>query len=81
MAGLPEGTLTFLLTDLVASTSAWEESPPAMRDAMAHHDRILAESLKLHRGIEVPSGRAGEVSSRTSRVCPTDSGERSCSGS
>lgn len=60
MAGLPEGTLTFLLTDLVASTSAWEESPPAMRDAMAHHDRILAASLKLHRGIEVPSGRAGD---------------------
>ena len=60
MAALPEGTLTFMLTDLVGSTRVWESAPAAMRDAMASHDRIVAEQLASHRGIEVPSGRAGD---------------------
>ena len=60
MAGLPEGTLTFLLTDVVGSTRAWESAPAAMREAMAGHDRIVAGCLTQHRGIEVPSGRAGD---------------------
>ena len=58
--GLPEGTLTFMLTDLVGSTRAWESAPAAMREAMARHDRIVEGCLKRHRGIEVPSGRAGD---------------------
>ncbi|TMF12796.1 MAG: hypothetical protein E6I37_06535, partial [Chloroflexi bacterium] len=60
MAGLPEGTLTFMLTDLVGSTRAWESAPSAMREAMARHDRILDRRLKEHHGTEVPSGRAGD---------------------
>src|SRR5712692_8595861 len=58
MGGLPEGTLTFLLTDLVASTRAWEASPAAMREAMARHDRIVASCLERHHGIA--GGRAGD---------------------
>ena len=60
MAALPEGTLTFLFTDLVGSTQAWESAPATMRDAMAGHDRIVAECLSRHHGTEVPSGRAGD---------------------
>jgi len=60
MAGLPEGTLTFMLTDLVGSTRAWESAPAAMRQAMAGHDRIVDECLTQHHGTEVPSGRAGD---------------------
>jgi predicted ATPase/class 3 adenylate cyclase len=60
MAGLPEGTLTFMLTDLVGSTRAWESAPAAMRDAMAGHDRIVERCLDRHHGTEVPSGRAGD---------------------
>jgi len=60
MAGLPEGTLTFMLTDLVGSTRAWESAPAAMREAMAGHDRIVDRCLKQHHGMEVPSGRAGD---------------------
>jgi predicted ATPase/class 3 adenylate cyclase len=60
MAGLPEGTLTFMLTDLVGSTRAWESAPAAMRQAMAGHDRIVERCLKEHHGTEVPSGRAGD---------------------
>src|ERR1700681_2008148 len=60
MAGLPQGTLTFMLTDLVGSTRAWESAPAAMREAMAGHDRIVDECLTQHHGTEVPSGRAGD---------------------
>src|SRR5258708_5501619 len=60
MAGLPQGTLTFMLTDLVGPTPAGEAAPAAMREAMAGHDPLLVRCLKQHRGIEVPSGRAGD---------------------
>jgi len=60
MAGLPEGTLTFMLTDVVGSTRAWESAPAAMREAMAGHDRIVDDCLTQHHGTEVPSGRAGD---------------------
>src|SRR6202163_4608709 len=60
VAGLPQGTLTFMLTDLVGSTRAWESAPAAMREAMAGHDRIVDECLTQHHGTEVPSGRAGD---------------------
>lgn len=58
MAGQREGTLTFLLTDLVASTRAWETSPAGMREAMASHDRIVTRCLKRHHGED--GGRAGD---------------------
>src|SRR6202165_2723407 len=60
MAGLPEGTLTFMLTDLVGSTRAWESAPAAMRKAMEGHDHIVDDCLTQHHGTEVPSGRAGD---------------------
>src|ERR1700682_6781195 len=60
MAGLPEGTLTFMLTDVVGSTRAWESAPAAMREAMAGHDRIVDNCLTQHHGTQVPSGRAGD---------------------
>src|SRR5256714_627672 len=60
MSGLPEGTLTFMLTDLVGSTRAWESAPAAMRESMQRHDRIVERCLKQHQGIEVRSGRAGD---------------------
>src|SRR5437868_422156 len=60
MEGLPEGTLVFVLTDLEASTRAWESSPAAMRHAMARHDEIVADAVRRHRGVDVHSGRAGD---------------------
>jgi predicted ATPase/class 3 adenylate cyclase len=58
--GLPEGTLTFLLTDLVGSTSAWESDPELMGEVMAGHDRIVADVVAQHRGVAVEAGRAGD---------------------
>src|SRR5205823_5859181 len=42
-AGLPSGTVTFVFTDIVESTRAWEEAPEAMRAAMRRHDDVVGE--------------------------------------
>src|SRR6266436_6641199 len=60
MARLPEGTITFMLTDLQGSTQAWEKKPKAMRNAMARHDAILAGTISYHEGQRVEAGREGD---------------------
>lgn len=51
MTDLPRsGTLTFLFTDLEASTRLWEQFPEAMRPALARHDALLHNSIETHRG-------------------------------
>src|SRR6516162_7188656 len=50
MAELPTGTVTFLFTDLEASTRLWEEHPQAMKRALARHDEILREAIRAHGG-------------------------------
>jgi len=60
MAQLPEGTVTFLLTDLLGSTQAWEKQPKAMRTSMARHDAILADTVRDHSGQLVEAGREGD---------------------
>jgi class 3 adenylate cyclase len=37
----PSGTVTFLFTDIEASTPLWEREPDQMRVALARHDAIL----------------------------------------
>ena len=39
--GLPQGTVTFLFTDLEGSTRRWEGHPQEMREALARHDAIV----------------------------------------
>jgi predicted ATPase/class 3 adenylate cyclase len=46
MIGRPLGTVTFLFTDIEASTRLWEEQPEAMRVALARHDAVLHESIE-----------------------------------
>jgi predicted ATPase/class 3 adenylate cyclase len=60
VAGLPEGTLTFMLTDLEGSTRIWEADPGVMRDAMAQHDAIVYGSVERNSGTMVESGREGD---------------------
>ena len=50
MGQLPTGTVTFLFTDLEASTRLWEEHPEAMKAALARHDEILREAVAAHDG-------------------------------
>lgn len=42
---LPQGTVTFLFTDVVGSTRAWEAWPHAMSSAMRTHDSLIEESV------------------------------------
>lgn len=44
--GQPTGTVSFLLTDIVGSTSLWERRPEAMRAALARHDEILRQAIR-----------------------------------
>ena len=42
--------LTFVFTDIEASTRKWEEHPDAMATAVDLHDRILGEAVTAHGG-------------------------------
>ena len=59
-AELPAGTLTFLLTDIEASTRLWESEPEAMEVALQRHDRLLAEVIERHGGAVITSRGEGD---------------------
>ena len=46
----PSGTLTFLLSDVVGSTRAWEDHPDAMKAALERHDSIVRGAIEAHDG-------------------------------
>ena len=46
MARIPTGTVTFLFTDVEASTRRWESHPNEMKGAMAKHDDIVRSSIE-----------------------------------
>ena len=50
-AALPQGTVTFLYTDIEGSTRRWEQAPAAMRAAVARHDAILRAAIEQHGGV------------------------------
>jgi predicted ATPase/class 3 adenylate cyclase len=51
MPELPEGTITFLFTDIEGSTIRWERFPDIMRETLARHDALLRVIMDEHRGI------------------------------
>jgi class 3 adenylate cyclase len=50
MAELPQGVLTFLLTDIEGSTPLWERHGTAMGAALAEHEAVIAEVVAAHGG-------------------------------
>src|SRR5262245_43436048 len=50
MTNLPEGTVTFLFTDIEGSTQLWEQFPEEMNSALARHDSILKEAIESNHG-------------------------------
>ena len=44
MTDLPDGTVTFLLTDVEGSTALWEQAPEAMHAALSRHDFLFEEA-------------------------------------
>ena len=57
---LPTGTVTFLISDIQASTAAWDRHPEAMKEALARHDAIFEEAVWGQNGMIVESGREGD---------------------
>jgi class 3 adenylate cyclase len=47
---LPEGIVTFLLTDIEGSTPLWETHTAAMGSALARHEAVVAEAVLSHGG-------------------------------
>ena len=50
MAAGPTGTVTFLFTDIEASTELWERHPDEMRVAVEVHDQLLRTVVAAHGG-------------------------------
>jgi class 3 adenylate cyclase/predicted ATPase len=50
LVGLPEGTVTFLFTDIEGSSSRWDSDPQSMQSCLAIHNTILGEAIDGHGG-------------------------------
>lgn len=59
MSMRPTGTVTFLFTDVVGSTAAWEADPQRMADALAVHDEVLRATFDAHEGYVFATGGDG----------------------
>src|SRR3954469_24508439 len=53
MPDLPRGTVTFLFTDVEASTRLLAEHGDAYADLLAEHRRLLRDAFTAHGGVEV----------------------------
>ncbi len=49
----PSGIVTFMFTDIEGSSRLWEQSPEAMKSALANHDAILRQAISDNRGYMV----------------------------
>ena len=49
--GLPEGTVTFLFTDLEGSTRLLQAHPAAYREAVRRHHDLLRGAVEAHQGV------------------------------
>ena len=49
-SSLPTGTVTFLFTDIVGSTSLWEKMPNEMQASLAQHHTILRQAIESNGG-------------------------------
>lgn len=71
---LPTGVTTFLLTDVVGSTSLWEANPAAMSVALVRHDALVIEAVEQAGGRLIKS--MGEGDSTVSVFARADDGVR-----
>src|SRR6266566_5905139 len=57
---LPNGVVTFLMSDVEGSTRLWERDPEAMRQALQRHDTVLAACIQRYDGHVVKSRGEGD---------------------
>jgi predicted ATPase/class 3 adenylate cyclase len=55
MSNLPNGTVTFLFTDIEGSTKLWDDHPEEMKAALAKHDSILKAIIDADHGYVIKS--------------------------
>ena len=60
VAPLPSGVVTFVLTDIVGSTSLWEQHPKAMAEAVARHDVVMQDAVRAHQGTVLKARGEGD---------------------
>jgi len=58
---LPEGVVTFLLTDIEDSTALWDQHPDEMADALIRHEDLIADAVQRHRGRLLKSRGEGDA--------------------
>ena len=51
MPDLPDGTVTFLFTDIEGSTRRWQADAATMREAVDRHLTILRDAVADHGGV------------------------------
>src|SRR6202011_1020763 len=59
-AGLPDGVVTFLMTDVVESTQLWLQSRAQMYGAMRRHDQLLTMAIEANNGIVLKERGEGD---------------------
>src|SRR6266852_5239845 len=60
LRALPNGVVTFLMTDVEGSTRLWEREPEAMRQALLRHDAVVAACVQRYNGHVVKSRGEGD---------------------
>jgi DNA-binding SARP family transcriptional activator len=59
-AGLPTGVVSFLMSDVAASTRMWEEASDVMSASLLRHDEIIRSAIKAHAGVLLKSRGEGD---------------------
>lgn len=59
-ASLPDGIVTFLMTDVVESTPLWLQSRASMYQAMRRHDQLLGAAIESNGGIVLKERGEGD---------------------
>jgi class 3 adenylate cyclase len=57
---LPDGVVTFLMTDVVESTQIWLQSRAQMYSAMKRHDQLLAAAIETNGGVVLKERGEGD---------------------
>ena len=82
MRELPEGTVTFLFTDIEGSTLAWERDATATAVAVTRHYEILDAAVAAHGGVRPQEQGEGDTDqilqdvSQSAAVAHLNMGER-----
>jgi class 3 adenylate cyclase len=57
---LPSGVLTFVLTDVVGSTTLWDSHPRDMVGVLDHHDELITKAVTAHSGVVLKAKGEGD---------------------